>query len=512
MAENGKLDLNYEPIGRNPIPISVGNVKQLLCDDFFLSMAAVDKWDQLFYNVQFANGIVQKHGSPVMEGDEGDWEESSAWFNVIKENNLYRLWSHSFLPLTNSKRAYNRAVGYAESEDGIHWKKPKLGIVDINGSKQNNVVYDGGFESDGGEFGNVFHDPHGDPSEQYKMVYADWVERGEEEFRREGVSYNGALRGASSPDGIHWLRYPENILGKYPDSQNVGMWDPTLEKYVVYHRSGALFGGVDTRNYNVKSQSRGRAVGRIESENFRTWTTSEIALAPDVLDGLNTDIYNPAYARHPDNPNIHYLFPSFYRHYEGTFEVQVCTSRDNKNWNRVCRDTFIPLGKPREFDCFIVSVSPGIIKVDDTTWALYYRSGDGPHPGCSPSTFELDYQSKSRMSRVTLKEDRVIGIEGAKIKGHFSTRPLAFEGNELIVNSEPLGSDAELKVQLLSTETNEAIPGYDFESCEPIKSDGTRTVVNWKGKNGLDSSISRKSVRIHFNIQSTRIYSFQFRD
>ena len=69
--KKGKLDLNYEPIGRNPIPISVGNVKQLLCDDFFLAMAAVDKWDQLFYNVQFANGIVQKHGSPVMEGDEG---------------------------------------------------------------------------------------------------------------------------------------------------------------------------------------------------------------------------------------------------------------------------------------------------------------------------------------------------------------------------------------------------------------------------------------------------------
>ena len=115
------------------------------------------------------------------------------------------------------------------------------------------------------------------------------------------------------------------------------------------------------------------------------------------------------------------------------------------------------------------------------------------------------------MSRVTFKEDRVIGIEAGKEKGHFSTRPLSFEGNELIINSEPLGSDAELKVQLISGETNEAIPGYDFESCESIKSDGTRTVVKWKGKNGLDSSISRKSVRLHFNMQSTRIYSFHFK-
>ena len=511
-----KLDLNYGTPGRNiysynplTLPISVGNAKQLLCDDFFLRLADADKWDELFYNVKFANGIVQKHGSPVMEGDEEDWETGIAWLNVIKENNLYRTWHMSYT-LAGPK------VGYAESEDGIHWVKPKLGIIEVNGSKENNVVYDGGFQGGGVEFGNVFHDPHGRPDEQYKMVYAQWTARGEKELRAESVrtgthlEVNGNVRGASSPDGIHWLRYPGNIRGSYHDTQNLGMWDPTLEKYVVYHRSGTTFGAIDTWNYKVKGQRRGRAVGRIESDDFQTWTTSEVALAPDVLDGLNTDIYNSAYARHPDNPNVHYLFPSFYRHYEGTFEVQVCTSRDNRNWTRICRDTFIPLGNPGEFDCFIVSVSPGIVKVDDTTWALYYRSGDGPHRGCPPSKFELDYQTKSRMSRVTFKEDRVIGIEAGKEKGHFSTRPLSFEGNELIINSEPLGSDAELKVQLISGETNEAIPGYDFESCESIKSDGTRTVVKWKGKNGLDSSISRKSVRLHFNMQSTRIYAFQF--
>ena len=500
MAKNEKIDVNYKPIDRTSIPVKIDNVKQVLCDDFLLAMAI--KWDQLFYRVQFANGIVHKHGSPIMDQKES----GSAWLNVIKENNLYRLWYMSYHP---------GGVRYAESEDGIHWEKPKLGIIDINGSKQNNVVFDGGFESNGGEFGSVFHDPHADPSEQYKMVYADWGEKGMDDFQREGFAYNathGTLRGASSPDGIHWARYPENFLGKYPDSQNVGMWDTTLEKYVVYHRTQSEFGWIDSWAYNVKSQRRGRAVGRMESDDFRNFasSTSEIALAPDVVDGLNTDIYNPAYARHPDNPNVHYLFPSFYRHYEGIFEVQVCTSRDNKNWTRISRDTFIPLGKPKEFDCFMIMVGPGIVKVDDTTWALYYRSEQRPHAGSAPSIRDLDYEPESGVSRVTFKEDRIIGIEARKAKGHFSTRPLAFKGNELIINSEPLGSDAELKVQLLSTETGEAIPGYDFESCEPIKSDGTRTVVKWKGKNGLDSSISRKSVRLHFNMQSTRIYAFQF--
>ena len=260
MAKNEKIDVNYKPIDRTSIPVKIDNVKQVLCDDFLLAMAI--KWDQLFYRVQFANGIVHKHGSPIMDQKES----GSAWLNVIKENNLYRLWYMSYHP---------GGVRYAESEDGIHWEKPKLGIIDINGSKQNNVVFDGGFESNGGEFGSVFHDPHADPSEQYKMVYADWGEKGMDDFQREGFAYNathGTLRGASSPDGIHWLRYPENIRGHYHDSQNLGMWDPTLEKYVVYHRSGSTFGAIDTWNYKVKGQRRGRAVGRIESDNFQTWT------------------------------------------------------------------------------------------------------------------------------------------------------------------------------------------------------------------------------------------------
>ena len=258
MSANEKLDINYKQAKYIPWsyshPVDIGKVKQLLCDDFLLAMAAVDKWDQLFYNVKFSNGIVQKHGSPVMEGDEEDWETGIGWLNVIKENNLYRTWHMSY---TSEKEAI---VGYAESEDGIHWVKPKLGIIDINGSKENNVVYDGGFQGGGLEFGNVFHDPHGRADEQYKMVYACGAARGEKELRAESarvgihLEITGNVRGASSPDGIHWLRYPGNIRGQYHDTQNLGMWDPTLEKYVVYHRSGTTFGAIDTWNYIVKGQ------------------------------------------------------------------------------------------------------------------------------------------------------------------------------------------------------------------------------------------------------------------
>ena len=498
---NPKFDVHQRPLQRKPPPFPVGSVRQVLFDDFLLAMADRDHWDQLAYGIRFSLGRVEKHGSPVMKGD-APWEESSAWLNVLREEGRYRMWYHS----GHSDRRGGR-VSYAESEDGVHWEKSKLGLVEVGGSQDNNVVFEGGFNGVNPEFGNVFRDPNTEPGEEYKMVYAEW--HGRFVFEVPGYSpSNGTLRGASSPDGIHWTRYYENFLHHYPDSQNVATWDSTLEKYVAYHRSFSFYAGLDAGPLRVKGLRRGRAIGRMESDDFRRWSPSEIAVTPDLEDGLNTDIYNPSYSRHPDNVNAHYLFPSFYRHYEGTFEVQVCTSRDNRHWARPCRDTFVPLGAPGEFDCFIISVSPGIVQVDNDTWALYYRSGDGPHGGSHP--IKLDYTVQSRVSRVTLKRDRVLGIEGRGEGGHFSTRPLSFEGTRLVVNAEPTGPDPELQVQFLSSDTNDPIDGYTFDRCQPINTDGLDIPVVWEGKERIGAEVSRESVRLHFKVRSMRVYAFQF--
>jgi hypothetical protein len=428
-----------------------------------------------------------------------------AWMSLLREKDLYRMWY-------NSSHADRRGlrVSYAESADGIDWHRPNLGLVEVDGSKENNVVFEGGYGGNSPELGNVFYDPQAEPGETYKMLYSDWIDGELFEARPPGVEYNGALRGASSPDGIRWKRYSKNFWVNYADSQNVACWDPNLDKYVMYHRTGCPFAGLEAGAIRVQPQPRGRAVGRMESDGYFYWSNSKPVLVPDMEDGLNTDIYNSAYGRHPDNENVHYLFPSFYRHYEGTFEVQVCTSRDNIQWQRPCRDTFIPLGAPGEFDCFIISVAPGFIPVDDQTWALYYRSGDGPHGGSQP--FDLGYTSQSRMSRVTIKRDRIVGIEADPSGGHFCTRPIAFRGRRLVLNAEPTGPDPEIKVQLLSAATLEPIEGYGFDECRPIREDGLDIQVAWNESPEIGQDVPRDAVRLHFSIRSMRIYAFQFLD
>lgn len=498
-SESSKYDVHPERYVRRQPPVDVGVRRQLLFDDFFLAMADHVHWDQLAHGIRFTLGTVEKHGGALLQGG-APWEKGTAWLCVLKEDGRYRMWY-------NSAHADRRGlrVSYAESDDGVHFEKPPLHRVSIDGDSANNIVFEGGFNGVSPELGNVFLDPIAPDEERYKMVYAEWD--GPYIFDLYDSS-NGTLRGAFSPDGIRWTRYLDNFLGGYPDSQNCATWDPTLETYVAYHRTAVDFAGMDAGGLRVRAQHRGRAVARMESDSFRLWSPSVPVLAPDAEDGLNTDIYNMAYSRHPDHMNAHYFFPSFYRHYEGTFHAQVATSRDNRHWSRFCRDTFIPLGEPGAFDSFIISVAPGFVPVDRDTGALYYRSGDGPHGGSHPIT--LNYTPQSRVSRVTLKRDRVIGIEGDREGGHFSTRPLCFEGDRLVINAEPNGPDPEIRVQLLSSETNDPIEGYTFETCRPITEDGLDIPVIWNGRDRIGAEIPRASVRLHLRIRSMRIYAFQF--
>jgi len=63
-------------------------------------------------------------------------------------------------------RRREMGISYAISHDGIQWEKPSLGIVDFQGSKQNNIVWRAPHGS--GIFKDL-HDP--DPKRRYKMFF-----------------------------------------------------------------------------------------------------------------------------------------------------------------------------------------------------------------------------------------------------------------------------------------------------------------------------------------------------
>lgn len=497
--DNFNLAVNTHVDPRRVQPVDVGADRQLLVDDFFLAMGRGH--EQYPRGIAWTLGAVDKHDGPLFEG-QPPWEEGSAWLTVVKDGGRYRMWYNSYHPEARS----GLFLSYAESDDGLEFTRRELGLVEVAGSARNNVVFDGGLAGVSPESGNVFIDPNALDGERYKLIYTDWW--GPQIADLPFTHNVGMLRGAASPDGLRWTRYYDNFLGKYCDSQNSACWDHTLGRYVAYHRATAEHAALQAGGVSIRGERRGRAVGRLESFDYRNWESTGIALAADFHDTLDTDIYNSAYARYPYSPNLHFMFPSFYRHYEGTFEVQVCTSRDNRTWFRANRGTFIPLGAPGEFDRFIVSVAPGFVAVDGDTLALYYRSGDGPHGGSKP--IELDYAPRSRVGRVTFKRDRIIGIEAGAEGGRFITRPLSFRGARLLVNLEALGPEAELTAQLVAADGGEPIAGHGFDDCRPVRADSLDGAVRWGGRDRLPADLAGRPVQLHVRLRAARLYAFQF--
>ena len=59
-------------------------------------------------------------------------------------------------------------VCYAESKEGVHWTKLELGLIEFEGSKKNNIIWD----SIGSHCFTPFKDPnpHSRPDERYQAL------------------------------------------------------------------------------------------------------------------------------------------------------------------------------------------------------------------------------------------------------------------------------------------------------------------------------------------------------
>ena len=143
--------------------------------------------------------------SPTMQGvvivHDRPWEGNTCGYHTIfRDGELYRMyyrgWNHDS---KTQKQAHPAVVCYAESTDGINWKKPDLNLIEFAGSKSNNIIL--------ADFGThnftPFKDTNPDcPSDaRYKAVA-----RGEGDGHRNLFAFQ-------SPDGIGW-----KLMQKAPES------------------------------------------------------------------------------------------------------------------------------------------------------------------------------------------------------------------------------------------------------------------------------------------------------
>ena len=111
------------------------------------------------------------------------------------------------------------------------------------------------------------------------------------------------------------------------------------------------------------------------------------------------------------------------------------------------------------------------------------------------------------IGRATLRLDGFVSLRAGEEESVVTTKPLAFQGKELVVNAScPKGS---LAVEILDAE-GKPIAGFEGKNADPFSGDSIRHTVTWK-KNSDVSSLAGKTVKLRFRLTNGDLYSFVMR-
>ncbi|MDP6777207.1 MAG: hypothetical protein QGI83_10625 [Candidatus Latescibacteria bacterium] len=395
---------------------------------------------------------------------------------VVKEGDLYRLWYRGCGPEWE-----DQVTAYAESEDGVTWTRPTLGILEFKGSRENNIVLEGS----AAKALCVFKDgnPAAPDAERYKAIGVGSNWRG-----------RATLRGFVSPDGLRWEildRDPILVAPDDPwpmfDSHNVAFWDDLQGRYVAYMR-GWLPPGI-------------RSIRQSASSDFRTWSEPEFI---DMGDAPVEHLYKNACTTYFRAPHLYLMFPKRFVperklrtdwEADGISESVLMTSRDGVHWYRQFMEAFLRPGPdPNNWTDRNIYIGVGIVPTGPTEISLYHME-HYRHPS-------------ARLRRATLRTDGFVSVNAPYSGGELVTKPLVFDGSELVINfsTSAVGS---LRAEL-QDDSGHALEGYRASQSVEIYGDQIERVVAWQ--EGSDVSyLAGKPVRVRFVMKDADLYSIQFR-
>ncbi|BBO33623.1 hypothetical protein PLANPX_3235 [Lacipirellula parvula] len=192
---------------------------------------------------------------------------------VLQEEGKFRMWYYAVGWIKEPTDFQEGPICYAESDDGIHWTRPNLGQVEINGSRNNNAI-DLPRQKTQGTF-IVRDDDDPDPQRRYKMVY---------ENRPKHDKYM-SVRMATSPDGIKWTAGTD-----YPI-------DDGLEPCAFYKHDGFYFINAQfaPNGFSEGGHKAGRQGFVWLSTNFKDWLqeSGESFTLPEPKDPMERGLDKP---------------------------------------------------------------------------------------------------------------------------------------------------------------------------------------------------------------------------
>jgi len=442
-------------------PLQLGTRLELFVDDHLIEKLHGDATQQL--HRPEPKEVVLVTGEP--------WEGNTcAYYTVFRDGGLFRMYYRgSHYDEKTGESGHAEVTCYAESRDGIHWTKPELGLFEFNGSKKNNIVWDGIGTHDFVAFRDANPDCPADA--RYKGMA-----RGKPRGKR-------GLYVLQSADAIHWkLIRPAPVIteGAF-DSQNLAFWDTHAERYREYHRTF-----VDGK----------RAIMTGTSQDYVNWSKPELLKYPGAP---AEHLYTNAVMPYPRAPHILIGFPTRYLPSQGNrVEPTFMASRDGVTFRRWL-DPVIPESAPKD---------RGGNRSNYMAWGLV-ELPDRPDHYSVYATEAYYTGPDSRLRRFEYRKDGFVSIRAGAQGGELLTKPIVLGelAERLVLNFKTAGSGS-VRVGLESAE-GDPIAGYEVKACTPLKGDRIAQNVTWD--DGADlSALQGKTVRLRIQLQNADVYSIQF--
>ncbi|MBQ9131147.1 MAG: hypothetical protein IJX62_01575 [Clostridia bacterium] len=434
------------------------------------------------------------------------------FFTVLKDDDRYRMYYEGW---GLRDKPFNIRLCYAESRDGIHWEKPDLGLVEYNGNKNNNIL----FEKLPDNF-TVMKDanPACPPEMKYKAVGS--VKDITPNEVNDGKS-RVALQLWVASDGIHFERHSIISRGYAYDTQNTLHWNRHTGKYYCYIR-GYHNAPADPTGRLAETDVRGILV--MESEDCKNWSEPK----PLYFGGEDYPLYTNCVSPYLYDDRYYIGFPSRY----------VQRSEWTKNYDRLCgiekrKDRILGMGGPRLglalTDCVFMSsqdnynwyrfdeaiMTPGIEYGENWVYGDCFPAVGGPVETQSPyknnppelSMYVFTHHwmdSPVELVRYVYRRDGFASVKAGYQKKKLITKPFTFEGGTLKLN---FSTSARGGMYLRILDLN-SIPIEGYSTYE-IFGDSLDRIIDFDAPL---SALNGRPIKFEFTLSDAEIFSMTFDD
>ena len=448
----------------------------------------------------------------VQRGQAGEPDSWAVQFygSVIREGEKFRMW---YVAVGDDRldpdtpRSSPWRVAYAESDDGVHWVKPKLRLVEAHGSRDNNLVR---MQPRLGTVNvKVLRDPHDpNPKRRYKMGAHVW-------FPKNDVRL-GTFAPYASADGLSW----KLLIDAQPVDAELPLQDLIIPA-LHFEPVGGLYywdGLFHLSGQNAIAAARpyhGRVVRTFVSRDFVTWsqasgisfvrTPQHTLLGPGrSREGEQTHEAISVWNRNNVLVGLSGVWHGAKEWSGVTVDLALVLSNDGYRFREALHEhVFLKRGVDGEWDQGGLLQGQGFENVNERTY-IYYGAWDPRNWQDSPPRggVGIAMLPRDRFARLAVDESTK-GAGNYQIPEPVSeliTRSIELDGDgarRFYVNADGLGEEARLKVEILDHQLR-PLSGLSGDDAAVVTESGFQTPVVWGDRREITDLPDQVRLRVTF--------------